>query len=42
MTGSPLDGAPWWVKVVVYAVYAPIAAVDKIKDVAGKFKRKNK
>lgn len=43
MTGSPIDGAPWWAKIVVYAIIAPIAAYDKGREIVGKvFKKKEK
>jgi hypothetical protein len=31
MTGSPMDGAPWWAKAFFYPMYAVSVLKDKIK-----------
>jgi hypothetical protein len=31
MTGSPLDGAPWWAKIVLIPAALGIVLIDKLK-----------
>lgn len=38
MTGSPLDGAPWWAKVLA----VPVVVAMKVSDALHSLKRKKK
>jgi hypothetical protein len=42
MTGSPTDGLPWYAKLIVYAIYVPIAVAEKVSELAKKLKPKGK
>lgn len=43
MTGSPIDGIPWWGKAIYYTILAPLYVVEVVKEKANKvFAKKEK